>query len=133
MKFMENFKNRIGVLVAASVALSSPLSAYSQDVVFSDPHDYYPFVAMGIALLSILLVFAIIIYAINHKTKREKMHIELLTEMVKMGYIPTSEQVQNKSVTDAEISVDDCGRLKMRKRMNFSFPRPFLLNRAIIG
>lgn len=128
MKFMENFKNRIGVLVAASVALLSPLSAYSQDVVFlKNPQDYYPFVAMGIALLSILLIFAIIIYAINHKTKREKMHIELLTEMVKMGYIPTSEQVQNKSVTDAEISVDDCGRLKMRKRMNFSFPKILLI------
>ena len=127
---MNKLKNGIRFLLVAVVAFMLPLNAYSYDSIYEsqlrNPEDYYPFMGMALALVFILLVFAVIFYAINHKTKREKMHIELLIEMVKQGMVPTSEQVVNKSVAD-EIAVDSKGQIKMKKKIRIPVTKMLLM------
>ena len=92
--------------------------------------DKMGFAALGIAVLVILLVFAVIFFSINHRTKREKMHLDLLMEMVKMGFVPTSEQVAEKKVTDARIALDEKFNMTLKRKSTFSLSRLFFF---IIG
>lgn len=127
---MNKLKHGIRFLLVAAIALVLPSNAYSYENLYElqlrNPKDYYPYMVMALALVFVLLVFAVIFYAINHRTKREKMHIELLIEMVKQGMVPTSEQVVNKSVAD-EITVDEKGKIKLKKKARISFPKILLI------
>ena len=127
---MKILKDGIRILLVALIAIMLPLNGYCCDDLYElqlrNPEDYYPFMCMALALVFILLVFAVIFYAIKHKTSREKMHIELLIEMVRQGVIPTSEQVVNKSVVD-EIAVNEKGQIKLKKKIRISFPKILLI------
>ena len=123
---MEILKNRFKFMLPAIVAVLLPLNGYCYDNVLRNPEDYYPFMGMALAFVFVLLVFAVIFYAISHKTKREKMHIEMLVEMVKQGYLPTSEQIASKSVVD-DISFDNKGQIQLKRKTNFSFPKLLLV------
>lgn len=132
---MKILKNRFKFLLVALSALVLPSNGYCYDNVYEsqlrDPSVYYPFMGMALGLVCVLLVFAVIFYAISHKTKREKMHIELLVEMVRHGLLPTSEQVASKSVVD-DISFDDKGNIMLKKKTKVSFPKILLIAVGIL-
>ena len=113
MKKILNFIKNAFVVVVTCIAVAMMMPAMGWCVNGSNMNYVYTaedkmgFAALGIAVLVILLVFAVIFFSINHRTKREKMHLDLLMEMVKMGFVPTSEQVAEKKVTDARIALDE--------------------------
>lgn len=124
---MKTFTNRIRLFLIA-FALMLPVKGFcgtmhSNGVMCYTPYDIMRFLAMAVLVLVILLVFAVIFFSISHRTKREMMHLELLTDMVKQGMVPTAEQVREKRVVDGKISCDENGNVVVKKRIRISLPQ----------
>ena len=127
---MENLKKVMKTVLVAMAMVLVPAEGfcnYSNGVYVYSYEERMAYCGLGIGVMFILLLFAVIFFSIRHRTKREKMHLELLTEMVRQGMVPTSEQVMQRRVVDGKVAIDNEGRMVVRKRVDFSMAKVLLL------
>lgn len=127
---MENLKNVMKTVLVAMALVFVPAEGfcnYSNGVYVYSYEERLAYCGLGIGVMFILLLFAVIFFSIRHRTKREKMHLELLTEMVRQGMVPTSEQVMRRRVVEGKVAVDNDGRVVVRNKGDFSLVKVLLL------